>query len=69
VPATDAPAKGAAERHRLHIERWFYACPKAMHRGLGEMYVADPRFGAEMEKLAVGLTEYVRAAFAANAAG
>jgi hypothetical protein len=30
-----------AERHRRHIARWFYDCSSAMHRRLGQMYVAD----------------------------
>jgi hypothetical protein len=39
-----------------------------MHRALGEMYVADPRFAANYEKIEPGLAAYVRDAIAANAA-
>jgi hypothetical protein len=39
-----------------------------MHRHLGEMYVADPRFARTYEQQAEGLAGYVRAAIAANAA-
>lgn len=56
-----------AERHRQHITRWFYNCSREMHRGLGEMYVADERFAAQYEKAAPGLAAYLRDAFAANA--
>ena len=30
----------AAEQHRLHVNRWFYDCPPAFHRNLGDMYMA-----------------------------
>lgn len=67
--APTAPAAmDAAEAHRQHIERWFYRCPRTLHRGLGELYVSDPRFTANLERLGSGLAEYARAAFCANAA-
>lgn len=56
-----------AEAHRRHIIRWFYDCPPGMHLRLGDMYVADPRFGAHYEERAEGLAAYVRDAIAANA--
>ena len=56
-----------AERHRRHIERWFYPCPHSMHRALGEMYVADPRFSETFERRAQGLAAYARDAWRANA--
>jgi hypothetical protein len=56
-----------AEAHRRHISRWFYDCPPSMHRGLGDMYAADPRFTAHYEQRAAGLAEYVRDAVHANA--
>jgi DNA-binding transcriptional MerR regulator len=64
-----AAATSVAELHRQHISRWFYDCPPQMHRGLGEMYVADPRFSANYDSAAPGLAAYVRDAIAANAAG
>jgi MerR family transcriptional regulator, thiopeptide resistance regulator len=60
-------AMDVAEAHRHHIGEWFYDCPPAMHRGLGEMYVADPRFTAHYEQQAPGLAQYVRDALVANA--
>jgi hypothetical protein len=65
--ATGVQARALAERHRQHISRWFYPCPPAMHRGLGEMYVADERFARNYEQHERGLTAYVRDAIAANA--
>jgi DNA-binding transcriptional MerR regulator len=66
----DAPeARAVAERHRAHISKWFYECTPEIHRGLGEMYVADPRFARNIDKAAPGLAQYMSAAIAANAGG
>ena len=67
-PAADPAAMEVAERHRLHISRWFYPCGHDMHVGLGEMYVADPRFTETYERYASGLAQYMRDAIRANAA-
>jgi hypothetical protein len=56
-----------AEEHRLHIERSFYDCPPAMHRGLADMYLADDRFTAHYEQVAPGLARFVHDAIHANA--
>lgn len=66
APTTTA-AMDAAEEHRQHIERWFYPCPKTLHRGLGELYVNDPRFTANIDRVRSGLAAYACAAFRANA--
>lgn len=55
-----------AERHRAHIDRWFYECSADAHRRLGELYVADVRFTEHFEKVAPGLAEFVRDAIVAN---
>jgi DNA-binding transcriptional MerR regulator len=64
----EARAMDAAERHRLHIDRWFYACSHRLHIALGDMYVADERFSAVYEKCRPGLAAYLRDAIHANAA-
>jgi DNA-binding transcriptional MerR regulator len=64
---TDPAVMALAERHRAHIDRWFYPCSHEMHRGLGELYVNDPRFTATFEKVRAGLAEFTRDAFRANA--
>ncbi|MEW1912665.1 MerR family transcriptional regulator [Kitasatospora sp. NPDC085895] len=56
-----------AEEHRQHITGNFYECTYAIHRGLGEMYLADPRFTATYEKIAPGLARWLRDAIVANA--
>lgn len=66
-PATSTRAMDVAEAHREHITRWFYDCTPQIHRGLGEMYVADARFTRTYEDVAPGLAEYARDAHAANA--
>ncbi|MFF0389469.1 MerR family transcriptional regulator [Kitasatospora sp. NPDC004615] len=66
--APDSPeAMDAAERHRDHIGLNFYECAPQMHRCLGDMYVADPRFTATYEQLAPGLAGWLRDAIHANA--
>lgn len=67
-PADGPVARAAAEAHRRHIDTWFYPCSAQMHCGLGEMYVADPRFTERYESLAPGLAQYVHDAIFANAA-
>lgn len=64
----DDDALDLAERHRQHIDRWFYPCPPRMHAGLADMYQADARFGEYFEKRAEGLTAFVADAIRANAA-
>ena len=67
LPADTAEAMDAAEAHRQAITRWFYDCSYEVHRGLGDMYVADPRFTQTYEQQAQGLAGYVRDAIHANA--
>lgn len=67
LPADGEAVMDLAERHRGHITRWFYDCLPDIHRGLGELYVADPRFTATIDAAAPGLSHYLRAAITANA--
>ncbi|MCG5213563.1 MerR family transcriptional regulator [Streptosporangium sp. KLBMP 9127] len=67
-PADGQRAMDLAEEHRAHITRWCYDCTYEIHRGLGDMYVADPRFSGNYEPHAEGLTPYIRDAIHANAA-
>jgi hypothetical protein len=56
-----------AEAHRQHLSRWFYDCDYAMHRGLGELYISDPRFTAPYDEIEPGFSQYVHDAIQANA--
>src|SRR5687767_15393410 len=49
VPADSDRAADLAEAHRQHISQYYYDCGYDIHRGLGEMYVEDPRFTAHYE--------------------
>ena len=60
-------AMDAAEAHRAHIARWFYDLDHTFHRGLADMYIADPRFTKTYEYQAPGLAQYVYEAIHANA--
>ncbi len=67
LPATADAAMDAAEDHRRQIHDRFYDLGHDMHRGLADMYLADPRFTATYENLRVGLAQYVHDAIHANA--
>lgn len=66
-PATGERAMAAAERARVQISTRFYDCTPELHRNLGDMYLADPRFTKTYEDIAPGLAQYVRDAIHANA--
>jgi MerR family transcriptional regulator, thiopeptide resistance regulator len=67
VPADSGEALAAARAHRAYIAKTYYALTPEMHRGLGEMYVADERFATTYDSVAAGLAGYVRDAIVAAA--
>jgi ribonucleotide reductase alpha subunit len=67
VPADSGAGVALAEEARRAIDREFYDCSKEMHRNLGEMYVADPRFTAYYDAHAEGLAVWLHDAIMANA--
>jgi len=66
-PPAGTVAMDLAEAHRQHLSRWFYDCDYQMHRGLAELYVSDPRYMAEYDKIEPGFSGYVHDAIHANA--
>ena len=58
--AGDADVQALVDRHRDHIDRWFYPCSVEMQANLGEMYVADPRFAATYDRVQAGLAVFLR---------
>ena len=66
TPVDDAAVQSLVEKHRAHIDRWFYPCSKDMHKGLGAMYVQDARFAANLDKVAPGFAQYLADAIAAS---
>jgi DNA-binding transcriptional MerR regulator len=66
-PASGPGSMDLAEQHRQHVCRNFYDCSYEMHRGLADMYLADPRFSSTYEAVEPGLAQYVHDAIGANA--
>ncbi|MGE0866979.1 MAG: MerR family transcriptional regulator [Kofleriaceae bacterium] len=66
APVSDPVVQAAVEDHRMHIDRWFYPCSKEMQKGLGSLYVSDPRFTANLDKIAPGFARYLSDAIAAS---
>lgn len=48
-------------RHHQWIEN-FYACPKKMYLGLGDLYISNPEFCAFYEKFGKGLAQFLNLA-------
>jgi DNA-binding transcriptional MerR regulator len=67
TPPDSTEAMDAAEAHRAQIDRWFYDVGYPMHRGLADMYLADPRFTKTYDDREPGLAQYVHDAIHANA--
>jgi hypothetical protein len=65
---SDEAVMDIAERHRLSIDRWFYACSHSMHSGLASMYESDDRFSESIDRRGEGLTSFLAEAIRANAA-
>lgn len=55
-------ALALAERHRCHIDRWFYPLTPMAHVGLADMWEADPRFQTNIDKYGDGLTAWMAGA-------
>ncbi|MFF2509007.1 MerR family transcriptional regulator [Streptomyces sp. NPDC058067] len=70
VPGDGDRAMDIAEEHRLHLTRWFTACPPDMHRRIADDFAADPRAFALVvpaPEQRPGLDAYLREAIHANA--
>ncbi|WP_431985658.1 MerR family transcriptional regulator [Streptomyces griseoflavus] len=70
-PSDGERAMDLAEEHRLHISRWFTACPSDMHRRIADDFAADPRAFALVvpaSQQRPGLAAYLCEAVHANAA-
>jgi hypothetical protein len=65
----DPAVQEVVERHRRHLERWFYTPTPALHAGLGDLYVNDPRFTKNIDGARPGLAAFRREAMRAYARG
>jgi len=63
----DSPSAQALIGEHYQNISYFYTPTKEIFQGLGQMYVDDPRFRENYEKLQVGLAEYMRDAMNAYA--
>ena len=59
VPVQDERVQALVARHHAQVAG-FWTPDAASYRGLGEMYVADPRFTATYDAVAPGLAVYLR---------
>jgi DNA-binding transcriptional MerR regulator len=65
--ANSARAMELAEAHRVLIHQWFYDCDHQTHQHLAQMYEADARFMANIDKYGQGLTLWLAQAIRNNA--
>ncbi len=60
--SSDPEVQALIGRHFRQINERFYECTPEVYRGLGELYVSDPRFTANYEKVKPGLAQFMREA-------
>ncbi len=60
-PASES-VQAIVERHWQHLSLWFYTPTPEMYAGLGDLYVNDPRFTANIDKGHAGLASFQRRA-------
>jgi DNA-binding transcriptional MerR regulator len=58
----DSQVQEAVGELRAHITKYFYECTTEIFRGLGELYVNDERFTANIDKYKEGLSKFLREA-------
>lgn len=62
IPADSPQAAEVAESHRAHFHKWFYDCSPEMLKGVSNLWVNDPRFTKNIDKVREGLAAYQYAA-------
>lgn len=58
----DKEVQESVHQFREHISKNFYDCTPEIFRGLGELYVNDERFTANIDKYKTGLSKFLREA-------
>ena len=58
----DEEVQSIIAEHRQHITDNYYTCTIDIYRGLGDMYVNDPRFTKNIDKAQAGLAAFFREA-------
>ena len=64
-PPDSAEARALVEKWRGHITRNYYTCTPEILKGLGEMYQADARFTASIDRFGEGTAAFMAAAIRA----
>ena len=64
---SDPEVQALMGRHFRQINERFYTVTPEIFRGLGELYVNDPRFAANYEPVKAGLADFMRRAMAVYA--
>lgn len=59
-------AQALVSRWQAHITRYYYNCTDEILAGLGEMYVADPRFTENIDRYGDGTAAFIRDAIRAR---
>jgi DNA-binding transcriptional MerR regulator len=52
-------AQALVQRWQEHISRWHYPCTKEILAGLGQMYVGDERFTANLDQFGAGTADFM----------
>ena len=56
----DPDIQEAVDKYYQYLNRYFYSCDVESLRGLADMWVADPRFAANYERIREGGADFVR---------
>ena len=62
LPASHPEVQAAINAWREHITQNYYQCTLEIFRGLGELYVSDPRFTKNIDQYRPGLAEFMHQA-------
>lgn len=54
---SSGPVQALVKRWQAHITRWYYPCEAAILAALGEMYVGDARFQANIDRFGDGTAQ------------
>ena len=56
----DPDVQAAVGEYYAYLNKYFYTCELSFLRGLADMWVADPRFAINYERILAGGAEFVR---------
>lgn len=65
--ATSEAGRALAEAYRLHVDRYYYPCSRAMYQEVASLYTSDPRFQSNLDRFGEGVADFLSRAAVANA--